>query len=362
MIRIDEIYQNVFLPKVAQKSYQSIHWFDPFGSVDFRDLCSFPVISSAMPDDPTRANHDVVRYLFWDQEPLHVDTTDIVLQKFNSIFDTGKRHIVVSEFNSEYVNRIQDLYGFHAHYYFFHAWAALDWYRGYNRSLLYRPFKDRVIHHNFLCLNNIIGGERKHRILLLKELIERDLIKNNLISFPSVCPFENLTIQELIQKYNINLDPSAIEFPLIVDRDVPHQNNSHQIDLWKQADQSLLQIVTETVYFGNRNHLTEKSFKPIVMQQPFVLISCRGSLEYLRSYGFRTFSEFWNESYDELDDDKRIQAIGSLLQSLNSLSGKEIRNLQKHLAPLVEHNFRWFYSREFEKLLWQELQHMMLRW
>jgi nucleotidyltransferase/DNA polymerase involved in DNA repair len=99
-----------------------------------------------------------------------------------------------------------------------------------------------------------------------------------------------------------------------------------------------------------------------VMQQPFILASCRGSLEYLRSYGFRTFSDFWDESYDDLDDDYRITAIGRLLESLNGISDRELRELQKHLTPVIEHNFRWFYSREFEELLWNELRSMMHQW
>jgi hypothetical protein len=132
--------------------------------------------------------------------------------------------------------------------------------------------------------------------------------------------------------------------------------------MWPLADQSLLHVVTETVYHGKKLHLTEKTFKPIVMQQPFVLVSCQGSLEYLRSYGFKTFGNFWNEDYDDKDDDARISCIGKLLADLESLSVKEKTQLQQHLAPIVEHNFNWFYSREFEELLWNELTTMIKSW
>ena len=73
-------------------------------------------------------------------------------------------------------------------------------------------------------------------------------------------------------------------------------------------------MVTETVYRGKKNHLTEKTFKPIVMQQPFIIQSCKGSLEYLRRYGFKTFADFWDESYDEADDGVRTYEIGKVLQ------------------------------------------------
>ena len=353
MIRIDEIYQNVFLPLVAKKPYHSIHWFDPFGSVKFRDLCSAPPISSALPSDPTKPNHAVVRYLFWDQEPLHDETTNQTLTEFTRIFNTGKKHIVVSEFSSQYVKNIQERHGFTPHYYFFHAWAALDWFRGYDRTHLSIPFQNRNIEKTFLCPNNIVGGKRVHRLKLFSELVRNNLINDNFISFPNHCPHENKSVADLCLENNISL--GKIDLPLIIDKKRNFHNHSHCIDLWNEANRSLLQVVTETVYTGQRQHLTEKTFKPIVMQQPFILVSCRGSLEYLKRYGFQTFGNFWEEEYDELDDDCRISAIAKLLVDINSLSKKEKQQLQRKIAPIVEYNHKWFYSREFEQLLWKEM-------
>lgn len=358
MIRIDEIYQNVFLPKVDKKLYHSIHWFDPFGSVDFKNLCSAPVVSSGMPyGPPKQPNHNVVRYLFWDQEPLHVNTTDDTLQQFISIFDTGRRHIVVSEYGSEYVDRIQNLYGFVPHYYFFHAWAALDWFRGYNRTHHSIAFSEKNIEKTFLCPNNIIGGQRTHRLKLFAEMVNHNLLDNNYVSFPDRCPYENKSTLELCQEYNIDL--KSVKLPLIIDKKENLHLQSHCIDLWNESNQSLIQVVTETVYSGRRQHLTEKIFKPIVMQQPFIVVSCQGSLEYLRRYGFQTFGTIWDESYDEADDDLRISRIIKTLIEINNLSKKEKQQMQKHLSPIVEHNYQWFYSNEFEELLWDELSAMI---
>ena len=108
--------------------------------------------------------------------------------------------------------------------------------------------------------------------------------------------------------------------------------------------------------------LTEKTFKPIVMQQPFIIQSCKGSLEYLRRYGFRTFDEFWDESYDEAEDSVRTYKIGQLLKSINTMSQKEKTTLQTAVNSTVEHNYKWFYSTEFEELLWTELKGVMTKW
>ena len=324
------------------------HWFDPFGSTDIADICNIPPV-----------NESDLRLIFWDQEPLHRDRVKSFFDQFIPIYQ-GSKTIVTSELDSEDVEWACDTYGLRSSYYFFHAWAALDWYRGYDRTFLSTPFAQRFPTHTFLCPNNIIGGRRKHRLELLTELVDRELIDNNLISFPDRCPYENRTVAELCRDYDIPM--GSIELPLTIDKYADHANNSHRIDMWTWADQSLLHVVTETVYYGRKHHLTEKTFKPIVMQQPFVLVSCQGSLDYLRRYGFQTFHEFWNEDYDGYDDNTRIMRIGKLLNDLNNLSVREKQQLQRHLEPVVEHNFHWFYSREFENLLWNELSYMIARW
>jgi hypothetical protein len=57
-----------------------------------------------------------------------------------------------------------------------------------------------------------------------------------------------------------------------------------------------------------------------------------------------------------------MSLISTLLKDLDQLSASEKQSLHKHLSPIVEHNFNWFYSREFEALLWQELTDMIDLW
>ena len=353
MIRIDEIYNNVFLPFVKKRSNTVLHWFHPFGSTSYENIVNCPPIFG----DP-----DYI--IMWDQEPLYQYRFAEFIKQLKPppphVIFKGKGMLVTSEYQSEDVTWATDTYDLRSCYYFFHAWAALDWYRGYNRTSLAQPFRDRKPYNTFLCPNNIIGGERKHRIEMLQQFVYRNLLDGNLISFPDVCPYEGASLELLCLKYN--LECPQVNLPLTIDNGSGYAAQSHRIDLWEQANNSLIHVVTETVAHGKRNHLTEKSFKPIVMQQPFIIQSCRGSLEYLRRYGFRTFDEYWDESYDEADDQVRTYKIGQLLESLHNMSQKEKTSLQTAVNSTVEHNYNWFYSTEFEKLLWDELQTMMSKW
>jgi hypothetical protein len=377
MIRIDEIYNNVFAPIVLSKPNQSVHYFDPFGKTDFNSLKVIPLIN----------NRERV-FLFWDQEPYFPEVHDSTINKFINTFtycpmfsyllmnyDTNifkplsfkhnskvtsitkiknaQTTIVTSERNSENIDNLIQKHGFDVSYYFFHAWAALDWYRGYNRTFLIAPFRERTIKNTFICPNRVVSGKREHRIKLFKRIVQNNLIGNNKISFPSKCPYNNEPIHI-----------PGVQLPLVFDQEgednIP--NESYKISLWEQSKESLVSVVTETVYKEKTLHLTEKTFKPIVMQLPFILVAPKHSLEYLRSYGFKTFGDLWDEDYDHEDNEHRLESVVKLLHNLNSMSSSEKSQLQKHLVPIVEHNFNWFYSKEFEQTLWVELTNMMSKW
>jgi hypothetical protein len=107
-------------------------------------------------------------------------------------------------------------------------------------------------------------------------------------------------------------------------------------------------------------HLTEKTFKAIALEMPFMLIAPAGSLEYLRHYGFQTFEPIIDESYDqETDDIKRIEQVTQQLREFENLSIRERQAVHRACLPIVEHNYNHFYNGGFAEILWQELLQML---
>ena len=142
--------------------------------------------------------------------------------------------------------------------------------------------------------------------------------------------------------------------------EIDHPMHSCWRSLFREAESSLLYLVSETVAQGRRHQLTEKTFKPICLRMPFILHSTQGSLEYLRSYGFQTFDTLWDESYDSISNDQdRILAIADLLTYLDSLTVKQQQELYTKSRPIIEHNYEHFYSGNFKRILWQELTDML---
>jgi len=271
--------------------------------------------------------------------------------------------IVTSERDSDAVDTICKKYHWKSYYYFFHGWAALDWYRGYDRTFLIKPWVERTITKTFIAPNRIIAGERQHRLEMLYHIFKLGLT-NNHISCPVVCPGEGTHIHEAIDRLlprypDVQQVFQQQPLPLQFAGETDHPMHSCWLSLFDESSESLLYLVTETVAAGRRHHLTEKTFKPIAMGMPFVIVGTRGSLEYLRSYGFRTFDSIWDESYDRADDSVRIQEIANLLHGLDKLSPAGKQELFESAQEIIEHNWNHFYNGGFEKILWAELEEML---
>ena len=361
MIRIDEIYNNTFWPWSDQNlPLTRLFFCDPPGRSD--------------PDSLYNHGHDVdeLHYIFFhDQEPIHLDIHRDLFKEVtdrNRTLNDGngpiKAAFITSEFESDMAERMCRRYKWTHFNYFFHGWAALDWYRGYNKTFLITPADQRQINKTFIAPNRIIAGKRLHRLNMLYHIFKNNM-HNNWISCPAVCPVENISIVDaakpLLTVYpDIQDVLAAQQLPIDFPGETGAPMHSCWLSLFDQAADSLLYLVTETVAEGRRWHLTEKTFKPIAMGMPFVLVATQGSLKYLRSYGFKTFEHIWDESYDqEPDDAKRIERIASLLKSLDELSVEGKRDLFEMALPVIEHNWNHFYNGGFEAVLWAELQGML---
>jgi len=313
---------------------------------------------------------------FHDQEPvwldLHRPLFDEVLERNADLWDhNGARinkprpfgHVVVSE-RGEYVERMCERYEWTPHYYFYHAWACQDWYRGYDRAFLIARARDRKPTKTFISPNRIVAGKRDHRVLFLYNVFKQKL-EYNWISAPRVCAYENVDISTVAQKYcNIYADIEQVFDAADLPRLFPGEDTPVMSSCWltnfDEAADSLVYVPTETVYFGRRTHITEKTFKAIALEMPFVLVAPAHSLEYLREYGFKTFGNIIDESYDEETNDiQRIEKVCQLLKQLNSLSMKEREQLHRAMLPAVEHNYNHFYSNGLTNILWNELMGML---
>jgi len=330
---------------------------DPFGHTQPENLLNY--------GSDTVSENDYV--FFHDQEPIQIQAHKLLFEKVvRSNQDLGypPGHVIVSE-RGQCLTQLCDIYGWQPHYYFFHGWACLDWFRGYNRSFLFEPpTVDRRPSKTFMSPNRIIGGQRDHRVLFLYHCARLGLLHNH-ISAPALCPAENVTIDQVAASYvsrypDIQQVVRQIPLPRCFQGETQQLMTSCWLGNFEEAQDSLVYVPTETVYTGSRQHLTEKTFKAIALGMPFIMVAPAHSLEYLRSYGFRTFHSIWDESYDQENDDfLRLEKVAQLLHDIDNLSLHERHVLAHYAKEICVHNWNHFYHGTFENTLMQELELML---
>ena len=333
--------------------------------------------------NPDSDNFDIVifnRYanprfkmFFFDQEPILPSIHQPYFTKFDNIDHVQtvrSEPILVSSEKSATLDQLLKDKNYYYFYYFFHGFAAIDWFRGH-QALNFSKNVVRKYERDYISYNRIIVTDRAYRIYFVSNLIEKQILQKGYVSF-DVSSNDPKTYLDEIDDPNTKLSSSAIShikknltqisLPLVIDSakvtgfksaDIPRTIKDHIQDPINVD--SFWHIVGETVFYYDKLHLTEKIFKPIVSKQPFMLLAAPGNLEYLRSYGFKTFNSVIDESYDkETDPDLRIQKVVEQLKWYCDLSPEGKTQVQRELEPIIEHNFRHFYGK-FRQVITTEL-------
>lgn len=103
--------------------------------------------------------------------------------------------------------------------------------------------------------------------------------------------------------------------------------------------------ITCETYMDNDGYksITEKVSKPLVHFNPFFFVAFQGALAILRELGFKTFSPYIDESYDdEPDQVKRLDMIYAEVKRLLSMSQEEIHNWYWSMEDILIHNHNHF--------------------
>jgi hypothetical protein len=118
---------------------------------------------------------------------------------------------------------------------------------------------------------------------------------------------------------------------------------------------SWLEIVPETFY--QHGHVfTEKNLKPIITKTPFLIVSSKGYLDYLKSLGFQTFHTLIDESYDK--QDKIEDRVRLLVDQLEDIIKNGSKSFYQASRDILEHN----YSRSCEiSGMWQHEMDLVIR-
>jgi hypothetical protein len=314
-------------------------------------------IADCAPMIPTNrlAKNDVMSMICHDQEPLDYrefepclpfnlnhrkifPVLQCITHMFGAIYD--KILLCHSEQHSKDLEWFKQ-YGTVGVYYWSHAVIARDWYRYAEHDTRLdtkQPVKD------FLIYNRAWSGLREYRLKFTELITDADLQKVSRITFN---PVDNGMHYKTYQVKNPALQLHRWDLENILPSTDALASASADYNIDDYCNHRI-EVVLETVFDDTKWHLTEKTLRPIACGMPFILASTAGSLQYLRSYGFRTFGSVWDESYDSVADPvQRLHSIVDLMKSLASMSDRDKISMQSQVSEIAAFNRRRFFSDEF---------------
>lgn len=210
--------------------------------------------------------------------------------------------------------------------------------------------KDNILNgkENKYKLLTFMGKPYKHRARLAKFIYLQDLKKYNIVS--CLTPFDDIKVSDWKEELELS-DEFLNTLPWEYDATTEDVHNNIKCSLTttpeKQAHaDSYISFVSETFFEYTslddnpfELDMTAKSTKPIVTMQPFILHAQIGALAYIKSLGFETFNNYWDESYDGLTNHyKRYKELINLYKTLSLTSHKELSLMVKDMYPILQHN------------------------
>ena len=243
--------------------------------------------------------------------------------------------------------------------YFSYEYTALDWdrYTSMHPNMIYHSntkslkhlkklekTKDSIRKKYFLSFNRL---PKEHRVDLVISLEKHNLLSKGYISFPKHDEFWKLkTFNQKLKPYE---DSLLSKLPLKIDN---IQLNKRKWSYEKFDNRfylnSYFQIVTENQFTDYEDQLqfSEKIWKPITNFQPFILLGDRYQLKKLRDWGFKTFSPFIDESYDNvLDKKERFDMIEFEINRLCNRPIEKIHDWYWSIQQDLKHNYYHFYGK-----------------
>lgn len=115
-------------------------------------------------------------------------------------------------------------------------------------------------------------------------------------------------------------------------------------------DSIFCDVVCEKTITGKTFFPTEKISRPLVSKTPFLIMAAPDYIKNLHRLGFRSFGEFWDESYDHQQGVQRVLSMKKIIDDLAKLPINELDAMYKHMLPVLEHNYKTYKELTVAKL------------
>jgi hypothetical protein len=211
------------------------------------------------------------------------------------------------------------------------------WVQQYQRDNLIDYVPDKL----FTCYNR---QPRPHRIVILSLLHQHALVERGIVSCGPSLLNDNIPLKGILENVlQRTVSYDDLKFFTEISNSSPDDlnlgvDNPAANIVEEHYQHSFVSVINETL--TNSIFFSEKIYKPILIGHPFLLMGAPNQLAKLREqFRFKTFGQWWDESYDEIDDmHLRAKSIVDILVSLNSKTEQELIDIREEMKPTLKYN------------------------
>ena len=247
-----------------------------------------------------------------------------------------------------------------------------------NRILTPPTLEDKPYNKKFLSFNrHMMPHGRLHRGSLIALLCAMDLLDYGYVSAGMFWEYPTWTDildehgtyglyalhkdnPEIMKLITDNKDKILNMSKLVIDADYEvllERNNARILPTTDYFySNSYFSVVTETNCFAKGinvvemlppgRQLSEKTFKPIGLKHPFILVAPANTLTVLKDIGYKTFSPWIDERYDnETDESARMLLIVKEIKRLCELSPSALTEFLNNVREICNYNYNMLLSK-----------------
>jgi len=344
-LSVKRVNFNYFENDVDEDFYFLLPFFDIKNFNDLIDI--FKSNSHFITQLKKLFNHNKTKIIFYDfhEKTDENDITNFLNFLSKSKIDTTRFYIINNDFNIKYYKE-KNNWNLGGVYKTNHLT-----YHTSGRMLSYDVKFKKEKNNFFLCKNKVGKIHRIAIISFLKKYFKTDTNysilnpKSNFDKF-DYSDYFNLDNNEwLISTMKETQISEAVNTGYEFDKTGYLNDSSEEFidfagDLsLRDYEESFINITTESVFFENNIHITEKSFKSFGLYQLPLFVASYNHVKTLREYyGFDLFDDIIDHSYDlEIDNTKRLFMIFDEIKRLYSIKDK-IMSFYKNNEVRLESN------------------------
>jgi len=212
---------------------------------------------------------------------------------------------------------------------------------------------------NIKLYNNLNKKPREHRIWFYSRLFYNNLLDKGLVSMNKIPISQRLYCGEFMEQQSVeNFAKTLPSLIYGVSNEIEDTGFYINRINHKVCDDSWISVISEARFEDEEGtvFLSEKVFKPITSHHPFIVMGNKHSLKELKKLGYKTFSNWIDESYDELDNLQRMDAIVKVLNDIDKIENKfewfkSMEEVLKHNYEILRRNVTKKYPYAYNKII-----------